>query len=169
MTFLIDGYNLMHAIGLASKRMSAKKFESKRGEFLDWLAKETTGRGVEVRVVFDAQQAVMPSAESVHKGLRVRFAYRQTADDVIESLVVQETHAAKMTVISNDTRIQAAAKHAGCGVMSCESFNDWLLARQPPPASHEPPAPEKPDGPTPAAEIDELLNIFSQPRPKRRT
>ena len=63
MTFLIDGYNLMHAVGLASRAMPAAKFERGRTRLLDWLADGVKDRAG-VRVVFDAQQAPARSAGS---------------------------------------------------------------------------------------------------------
>jgi predicted RNA-binding protein with PIN domain len=165
-TFLIDGYNLMFALGLASKKMSAKKFEMKRREFLDWLAKESKGRGATMRVVFDAQQAISPSPESEHKGVQVRFAYRETADDEIEKLLAAEPHPEAVTVVSNDSRIRAAGEHRGCATFSCEAFTDWLTERQPTPRPQSSGPPEKPDGP--AAEDEELLKVFSVPKLNRK-
>lgn len=167
MTFLIDGYNLMHALGYASKSMSAKRFERRRTEFLDWLAKSSAERAAVVRIVFDAQLAVSPSAEQDHKGVRVCFAYRQTADDLIESLIAKEPQPANLTVVSNDHRLQAAARHRGCVSFTCEQFTDWLIDRSPEPKTAEAPVPEKPEGLESAKEAEDLLKAFTVAKRRR--
>src|SRR6266545_6613976 len=126
-TFLIDGYNLMFAAGLASKAMPAAQFDRARTRFLDWLA-DGTKNGAVLRVVFDALQAPSPSLESLHRGVRVRFAFGQTADDLIEELVATEPKPAALTVVSNDTRVREAARRAECLLATCEEFIDWLIS-----------------------------------------
>jgi predicted RNA-binding protein with PIN domain len=174
-TFLIDGYNLMHAAGLASRAMSGARFDRARERFLDWLADGATGRGATLRVIFDAQQAPTPSLESVHRGVRVRFAFRQTADDLIEELVASEPKPAALTVVSNDSQVREAARRAGCLLTSCEEFIDWLITdakrqgaidqtqRADAPRSEEADKPE----PT-STDVNELLPVFSKPKPKKK-
>jgi predicted RNA-binding protein with PIN domain len=164
-TFLIDGYNLMFAAGLATRTTVAVRFERARERFLDWLAASASNRPDTLRVVFDAQEAPAPSLERVHRGVRVRFAFRRTADDVIEELVSTEPKPAAVTVVSNDSRVREAGRRAGCAVSSCEEFIDWLIT--PPPTPHAPGSPEE-DKPEPApADVSELLGVFSKPKPKR--
>jgi predicted RNA-binding protein with PIN domain len=163
-TFLIDGYNLMFAAGLANRAMMASQFDRARERFLDWLA-AGTDRGATLRVVFDAQQAPAPSLESVHRGVRVRFAYRQTADDLIEELIATEPKPAALTVVSNDSQVREAGRRAGCLLASCEEFIDWLIA---PPANapvNDSPEADKPE-PT-SNDVTELLDVFSKPKKKR--
>jgi hypothetical protein len=163
-TFLIDGYNLMFAAGLASRTMPATQFDRARTRFLDWLADGAKDRDT-LRVVFDALHAPTPSLESIHRGVRVRFAFGQTADDLIEELVATEPKPAALTVVSNDTRVREAARRAECVLATCEEFIDWLISEehaQEADARSEEPKPE----PT-SSDVEELLRIFSKPKPKR--
>ncbi|MBY0461420.1 MAG: NYN domain-containing protein [Gemmataceae bacterium] len=162
MTFLIDGYNLMHAVGLMNRKMAAPHFERARVRFHDWLADGVKGRAVGVRVVFDAQDAPAPSLETVHRGVRVRFAFQQTADDMIESLVAVEPKPRALAVVSNDGRIREAARRAGCADLSCEEFTDWLISADPLPGEKPPPPPDKPEAG--ADDVAELLGVFSRPK-----
>jgi hypothetical protein len=162
MTYLIDGYNLMYAAGIAARAMPAAQFDRARARFLDWLADGTTGRPVAVRVVFDAQQAPTPSLESLHRGVRVRFAYRRTADDLIEELVATEPRPKLLTVVSNDARVREAGRRAECPLATCEEFMDWLLNGDKPQGSGAPDGEEKPE-PKPD-DVDELLNVFTKPK-----
>lgn len=166
MIFLIDGYNLMHAVGLANRAMPAAQFDRARTRLLDWLADGGKGRA-ELRVVFDALNAPAPSFETLHRGVRVRFAFGQTADDLIEELIATESRPPLVTVVSNDSRVREAARRGGCSQLSCEEFTDWLLT----PGERGAPAPasssseEKPE-PT-SRDFDELFSIFNKPKPKR--
>ncbi|MFM8272745.1 MAG: NYN domain-containing protein [Gemmata sp.] len=167
MTFLIDGYNLMHAVGLVSRATPAAHFDRARTKFLDWLADGTKGKAAALRVVFDAQEAPAPSLETVHRGVRVRFAFKRTADDVIEELVEREPRPHAVTVVSNDARVREAARRAACGVASCEEFTDWLISTDPERQWGAAPRAPEADKPEPTAEeTDELLRAFSKPKPR---
>jgi predicted RNA-binding protein with PIN domain len=163
-TFLIDGYNLMFAVGLAGRDTSAARFERARERFLDWLADGAAGRA-EVRVVFDALNAPSPSLAPLHKGVRVRFAFGQTADDLIEELLDEEVRPELLTVVSNDSRVRESARRAGCVPFGCEEFIDWTLTPADVESEAPPPDEKKPD-PTPD-EVDELLRAFARPKPER--
>jgi len=164
-TFLIDAYNLMHAVGLARTGLPAKGLERARTRFLDWLADAVRGRDATLRAVFDAQDAPAASPEADYRGVRVRFAHRRTADDEIEELLAAGP-AARVAVVSNDSRVREAGRRRGASVFACEEFVDWLSA---PPAAGIP-APPPPDKPEPTATADEMaawLAAFSTP-PKRK-
>jgi predicted RNA-binding protein with PIN domain len=163
-TFLIDGYNLMYATGLASRSMPAAQFDRARTRFLDWLADGAKARA-ELRIVFDALQAPSPSLESLHRGVRVRFAFGQTADDLIEELVAIEPKPASLTVVSNDSRVREAARRAACVLATCEEFIDWLITpeRQGAGASGE--QESKPE-PT-SDDVNSLLQVFSKPKQRK--
>jgi predicted RNA-binding protein with PIN domain len=163
-TFLIDGYNLMHAVGLARRGLPAGELARARTRLLDWLADSAGGRAT-VRVVFDSGRAESP--EAVRRGVRVLFARGRTADDEIEELLAAEPRPASVTVVSNDARVREAGRRRGAAFLTCQAFIDWTL-ELPRPEAAPPPGPEadKPD-PTPA-ETAAWLAAFSAPLPKRR-
>jgi predicted RNA-binding protein with PIN domain len=166
--FLIDGYNLMYAAGLATRAMPAAQFDRARARFLDWLA-DGAGTRDEVRVVFDAQRAPSPSLDTRHRGVRVRFAFRQTADDVIEELVAVERRPEFLVVVSNDSRVREAARRAACVTFTCAEFIDWLIT--PEPRNPDTAAAPEDDKPIPSVTDEdqhEWLNAFNTPKPKPR-
>jgi uncharacterized protein len=169
-TFLIDGYNLMHAVGLLGHGVPQGGLERARTRFLDWLATAARERTVLLRVVFDAQNGPRASPELDHRGIRVSFAFRQTADDAIEDMLAAEAKPLRVTVVSNDTRLQTAGHRSGAAVMTCEEFVDWLMeeARE---SRSKSPETEKPDQTASADEMSAWLSAFSTPRrkePKRK-
>jgi predicted RNA-binding protein with PIN domain len=164
-TFLIDGYNLMHAVGLLG-RTRRGNLDRARTRLLDWLADTAAGRSDVLRVVFDARTATSNSPEQDHRGVRVVFATGRTADELIEELVSEERHPGRLTVVSNDAQVQEAGRRRGCGVRACEEFVDWLIEdrRGATPTSD----PEKPGPQATADEMSAWLAAFSTPKRRGR-
>jgi predicted RNA-binding protein with PIN domain len=166
-TFLIDGYNLMHAVGLLRQGVPKGELERARTKFLNWLATTAKDRSTALRVVFDARSAPRPSPESEYRGMRILFAFHQTADDLIEEILDAETLPARITVVSNDTRIQASGHRRGATVNTCEQFVDWLIEDSHGSSSPQP-LPDKPEQRATADEMAKWLEAFSAPKRKRR-
>ncbi len=164
-TYLIDGYNLLYAIGLASRNLPAKGLERARTQLLDWLADQLADRDDRLRIVFDAQKGPAPSSEYSHRGVRVRFAFRQTADELIEELIRDELHPKRVTVVSNDGQVQESARHRECFVLTCQEFVDWLIAK-PAPAARAPG--ESAEVSATPEEMAAWLEAFSQPMKRRK-
>ena len=129
MHLLIDGYNLMHAAGYLSARPTGN-LDPVRRRFLDWLAGVAAAKTVAIRVVFDAQNGRQASLETAHRGVKVRFAHRKTADDEIESLLAPPDG---LVVVSNDQRLHESARRAKAAAWACEQFIDWVVQDVPPP------------------------------------
>ena len=90
MRYLIDGYNLLHALGLARKTGGRAAWDRARRDLLDWLADRHGVPAGDVTVVFDAQNSLGGVVEESHRGLRVLRHRGRTADDVIEDLLGDE-------------------------------------------------------------------------------
>lgn len=117
MPFLIDGHNLIPKVGL---RLETVDDEHELIAILQEYARRTR-RGIEV--YFDG--APVGSAGSRRYG-RVTAHFvseRSTADAAIERrLTALRRDARNWTVISSDTRVQAAARSAGAEVLTSEDF-----------------------------------------------
>jgi len=124
MKLIIDGYNLLHASGVFGAGRGERAFEESRRALLDMLA-DLLGDDVgQTLVVFDAARAPdgLP-ARTVHRGIRVWFAREYPdADSLIEELVEDAT-SPHLVVVSNDRRLQAAARRRRARAVPCE---DWL-------------------------------------------
>lgn len=168
MTFLIDGYNLMHAVGLASRGMPAGGLHRARGRFLDWLADSVRGRADELSVVFDSRSTVLAETAQDHRGVRVQFSQGRTADEWIEERVRSHPRPSELGVVSNDGQVREAARLRGCAVLACEEFVDRLLEEPSKRRSVAPEPPEKLEPEATSAEMAEWLDAFSTPKPRRR-
>ncbi len=148
MLYLIDGYNLLHALGLMRKRMGPDGLEKARQNLLGVLHGSFGAESASVTVVFDAAHPPpnVP-AEIEYHGLRVRFAVGQpTADDLIETLIHQASAPRQLTVISDDRRIKDAARRKHCLVQGCGEFLEELQRRRKPPPARPEEQPAKPSG-----------------------
>jgi predicted RNA-binding protein with PIN domain len=161
MRFLLDGYNLLHALEVQLKRSAGAGLERARQRLLDRLTQAPGAAAGNITVVFDAAHPPPGAkAEQTYRGVRVLFALRQEADDLIEDLIRRDPAPAELTIVSNDRRLRVAASRRGCRVLDCLDFLEQL---QDPPLAHEEPAaeqPAKPDGLS-AAEAQRWEDEFS--------
>ncbi|WP_010585368.1 NYN domain-containing protein [Schlesneria paludicola] len=110
---IVDGYNLMHAAGLAREKYGPGDLARKRTELLFKLAQRLTSEEKQrCTVVFDAIDAPpnLPR-RSKHAEITVLFAQPgQEADEVIETLIQKHSASRRLTVVSSDHRLQTAIR-----------------------------------------------------------
>lgn len=136
MRYLIDGYNLLHALGLLHGRTGRHALENARLALLDRLSDDADA--VTMTVVFDAAGAPRDAVvEEDYRGIHIYYARDSSADDVIETLIQSEAAPSQLTIVSDDHRIQQAGRRRRCPVLGCL---DYLEQRQRP-------RPSKPAGP----------------------
>jgi predicted RNA-binding protein with PIN domain len=145
MRILIDGYNLMYAIGAMPRNTAPDALRKVRHRFLNELgalippidAHQTT-------VVFDASIVLehLPKSQT-QKGMTILFAVDDDdADTRIEALIHKHSSPKNLTVVSTDLRIrQAALRRKAKGVKS-EDFWAELKAGKTKPANR-PAAPSR--------------------------
>ena len=136
-SYIIDGYNLIHALGMIQKNMDSGGLERSRRMLLAYLAKEFGPDSPRVTVVFDARQSPpRVSRQQVIHGLNIHFAPKhQSADDWIETLIEQHSQPRTLVVVSNDVRLQTAAQRAGAQSWSHDRLLDFVERRTPPGSS----------------------------------
>lgn len=145
----------MFSLGMAPKGVS---LERARLRFVEWLAVELKDDVSDVCLVFDGR-GTKQQDDQWHRGVRMRFSTGEKADDLIEQLIRDEKTPASLTVVSNDRRIEQAARRRGCKALSCGEYLDSLdervrLSRISPEATSD-----KPDQTT-ADEIEDWLKKF---------
>jgi predicted RNA-binding protein with PIN domain len=128
--YLIDGYNLLHHVGLLTGRVGPSGLEKARRALLEHLSGRFGEQAVNVTVVFDAQRAPPTAADTLqHQGIQVFFTRSEEADDLIEELIRRASAPKLLTVVSNDRRIREAARRRQCPVVECVEFWDTLGQR----------------------------------------
>lgn len=122
---IIDGYNLLHAAGLARANYAQGDLQRQRHQLLVRLAGSLS---IEERqrctVVFDAIEAPTGlDREFQHDGIAVLFAEPgHEADELIEQLVSQHSAARNLIVVSSDHRLQRAARSRRAASLDSEAF-----------------------------------------------
>jgi hypothetical protein len=130
--YLIDGYNLMHAMGILSGPAAPEGLERARQRLLCYLVAAHGGEADAVTVVFDAAEAP-PGVRPEHDfhGLHVRFAVgHEQADDLIELLIRADPAPRGLHVVSDDHRLQRAARRRHCRALGCGDYLDALAGRR---------------------------------------
>ncbi len=170
MPYLIDGYNLMHTLGLMTRRFGPDGLRRTRHRFLNDLAHALGPTDSAVTtVVFDANRAPQHvEAATHHKGLSIVFAVEDPdADSRIEQLITHHSAPKSLTVVSSDRRLRVAARRRGAHSMTADAFASLLdnrKASRPRPASSKPPDSEtslRLHGPSPS-ESRAWLDIFGE-------
>jgi predicted RNA-binding protein with PIN domain len=128
LAFLIDGYNLVHALGLVRKKLAPKELATARRRLLDFLHERLEPRASAVTVVFDADRRPRHVPAEYNDGnLTVRFADRgQEADDTIEALLAQHPAPRRLVVVSDDRRLRDAAGRRQARSLGCQELLDHL-------------------------------------------
>jgi len=141
---LIDGYNLLHAAGLAKAKYAPGELERRRARLLaklrDLLDPAQLPR---TTVVFDARINPPPDRPDPPSGpITVIFAPRdREADDVVEELLAKHSVPQQVLVVSSDHRLHKAARRRGATAVDSEEFLDELevdhhvRATNPPPVT----------------------------------
>ena len=131
-TYLIDGYNLLHAMGILLGRVGPHGLEKARLNLLGVLAGSFDKEADRLTVVFDAASAPAGvEAKQEYRDITVLFAQGgQEADDLIESLISRQDNPKNLVVISDDRRLQRAARHRNAQPMTCGDFLDLMDRRR---------------------------------------
>lgn len=126
--YLIDGYNLMHALGMIQRNAGSGGLEAARTRLLEFLAADFGAKANRVTVVFDAKHAPRGVArEQTYRGLQVLFApNKKSADDAIEDAIEEAATPKSLVVVSNDTRLQNAARRRGARYWSHHELLDFF-------------------------------------------
>lgn len=161
---LIDGYNLLHAAGMARARYGPGDLQRCRERLLRFLfAKLAPAELERVTVVFDARDPPpdRPSRQTF-RGLTVQFANPGgDADVLIQEWLDAHSAPRHVTLVSSDKVLKRAARSHGSRSVDSEQFfkrlehrrNDTVARSR---AWHD----EKPDGPLSAAEVDAWMKAF---------
>ncbi len=169
---IIDGYNLLHAAGLARRRYGPGQLQRCRAQLLAYLAKHLTGAERErATIVFDAAEAPpgLPR-QLTAAGIAVRFAAPgKDADDTIEELIAAHSAPRQIRLVSSDHRLQRSAQKRRGNFTDSEDFVQELDRRGPisdeGPTQPEPPAAGKQTATgkrTSETETDRWLRVFGE-------
>lgn len=129
MYILVDGYNLLHAIGFHEPLSIPGNLERARRNTLDKLATYLTPEQCQKTIViFDSgfRSRERPK-QYEYRGIRVEFSFGfDDADSMIEGLIRKHQVPQKLLVVSSDHRIQNAARRRQSRFVDSDVWMDQL-------------------------------------------
>lgn len=132
---IIDGYNLLHAAGMAQRNYSHGDLQRCRTRLIRFLLSKLSPAELErATLVFDAR---VPPPDRPNEfritGMRVQFANPGgDADEMIEKLLAMHSSPTRVTLISSDRRLQTAARRRHARAVGSEAFFDQMSGRDRP-------------------------------------
>ncbi|MEZ6147200.1 MAG: NYN domain-containing protein [Planctomycetaceae bacterium] len=162
---LIDGYNVLHAAGLARRSYGPGEFEKRRANLIRMIAQQLSARERRrTTIVFDASdRSVLPSPPKEVYDVLVLFADEGgDADATIERLIQENSAPRRLCVISSDHRLQKAARRRRAKFLDSDVFLQRLANRSH--REHRHRQQDEPDtkrsGHLPPAEVEAWLRVF---------
>ncbi len=171
MTILVDGYNVLYAVGILGGDTKPGTLERARMALLAHLARSLTAEeAAATTVVFDAADAPKDLPHTYqHRGITVRFAVEQeSADALLEELIRRDSAPKHLTVVSSDHRVQRAARRRRARAADSESWWDELGRRRRRGKQEFEQEPARPTGPLSDEELAYWLDEFGA-RPPRKS
>lgn len=129
MRLLIDGYNLLFQSQEAGRAREPGWLEKARERLLQLLERQLPESELAAtQIVFDASRRSQHTQDEIRSsGMVVTYAVDDAeADDLLERLIRQHSHAKQLTVVSSDHRIQRCAKARRATALDAEDFLDRL-------------------------------------------
>jgi uncharacterized protein len=133
MSLIIDGYNLLYAVGVLGGKSGPHRLERARLALLNFLTESLAPEDIpRTAVVFDAHAAPWGAPRTLqHRGLTVHFAARyEDADSLIEELIRRESAPRRLRVVSSDHRLQKAARRRRATAIDSETWYDEVVRRR---------------------------------------
>jgi len=164
MSLLIDGYNLLNAVGITGRGRGASSLERSRTALLNFLADSLDAAEIpSTTVVFDATHAPRGLPRTLeHRGLKVRFAPQPgDADALLEDLIQADSAPRRLTVVSSDHRIQRAARRRRARAVDSDVwYGEVVHRRHASPFAPSPPSSAKPAVPLLQEEVERWVRQF---------
>ena len=130
MNHLIDGYNLLYALGRLGPRSTIDALQGAR-RWLFVLLRPVAVAPTRITVVFDSKTNTTDSrTQEIASGVCFLYSRGQTADDLIEDLIDADPNPRDLLVVSNDNRIKQAARHGKAQSIGCLDYYERFLMPQ---------------------------------------
>ncbi len=166
MPLLIDGYNLLSAVGILARHVGPGSLQRARLALLNFLAESLDpGEIPQTTVVFDASDAPPDLPHTLtHRGLTVRFATQyEEADQLIEELIRTHSAPRRLCVVSSDHRLQRAARRRKAQPIDSDVWYARVVDQRRQRRQPTPPPSGRPDVPLLADDVDYWICQFGGP------
>lgn len=152
--FILDGYNLIHAMP-ALKKTLAHDAQSAREMLIHSVARLTHRKKFRCTIVFDGSPPSNAVKQSPNAPIHVVYSSPQNADAKIKQMIEQSKHRSLLVIVSSDREILNFAKVCSCQTHTSKHFANLL-------SQTNDVSTEKSDTPLSQSQIDEWLKIFGE-------
>ena len=152
--YIIDGYNLIHAIPSLKKLLTHDAFQA-REQLAYLISRLTYKKKFRCTIVFDGVKPPPPHPSPAHSPVHIVFSSPLSADAKIKSMIEQSKNRSQLVIISSDREIQNFAKICSAETHASKYFSNLLFEE---PDTGE----EKDAGTLSKSQVDEWLKIFGR-------
>jgi predicted RNA-binding protein with PIN domain len=152
--YLVDGYNVIHAIPTL-KRLLAHDAFSAREQLILHIARLTLKHKFRCTVVFDGLRSPNAPQTALHSPVHVVFSGKASADTHLRSMIEKSGTPAHVVVVSSDREITDFARACSCTTYTSTRFAQMLFAE-------EERGEEKEQAVLSKQQIEEWLKIFGE-------
>jgi predicted RNA-binding protein with PIN domain len=151
--YIIDGYNLIHAIPSLKKLLVRDAIQA-REQLIDHVARLTHRKKFRGTIVFDG---VRPDGDftASRAPIHVVYAAPLTADDKIKALIEHAPNRAWLVIISSDHEILNFARVCACTTHTSKYFANMLF-------DTDTAGEEKEQSSLSKTQVDEWLRLFGE-------
>ena len=163
MSLLIDGYNLLHAVGIIGRGIGPGGLERSRLALLNFLVESLDPKqSATTTVVFDAREPPPGGPRALdHRGIKVLFSTGYPdADALLDELIRAESAPRRLTVVSSDHQVQRSARRRKARAVDSDVWYAEIIRKRRDRQSQDVPKPSKPGVPLLSEEVDRWLRRF---------
>jgi uncharacterized protein len=171
MSLLIDGYNLLHAVGIIGRGIGPGGLERSRLALLNFLVESLDPKeAATTTVVFDAREAPPGAPRTLdHRGIKVLFSTGYPdADAMIDELIRADSAPRRLTVVSSDHQVQRSARRRKARSVDSDVWYAEIIRQRIERRTRRVFKPTKPGVPLLAEEVDRWLRRFGGEESLRR-
>ena len=150
--YIIDGYNLIHAIPSLKKLLTHDGFQA-REQLIVLVSRLTYKRKFRCTIVFDGAKPQDHHPAPNHSPLHIVFSAPQTADAKIKSMIDLSKNRTLLVIVSSDHEILGYARECSCTTHTSNYFRNLLFEEPDKGEEKDPTALSK-------GQIEEWLKIF---------
>lgn len=152
--YIIDGYNVVHAIPSLKKTL-AHNAESARELLIHSAGRFSLTKKIRCTIVFDGSAPNNFRKQSTSAPIHVVYSAPLTADAKIKQMIEHSKNRNQLVIITSDREILDFAKVCSCQTHTAKHFSNLLQGS-------DDSASEKTDPPLTQSQIDEWLKIFGE-------
>ena len=127
--FIIDGYNLLHAVP-SLKKMLTRDAVGAREQLIALIARQTMKRKFRCTIVFDGAPPPGSRPPAQQSPVHVAYSTGISADSYIRNMIEKSKQPTNLVVVSSDHEILNHAHACSCTTHTSQYISAWLFENE---------------------------------------